>query len=255
MQRSGLSGGLNDLGLSPGGEGTPLRAPARALLRKRLELEQTGMGDDRHQPLKLSRQCLPRSEDALASSLGPEWSPSNLFLDHSAAPSQPQEDRRGRAGGAQAPKPYSVGDTAAWFGRQGTPASSAAARRPASPLVAKQPLARAHHASPATQPAAAHHTPSASSSALVLSPQTEGSIRALVGSEEVQTWVDEGTPQPKATTRLARVQMEARLHGRDSRLKSWKYSQGDELLGAWCDNVWFSADEIRRAAASGVPDG
>ena len=68
----------------------------------------------------------------------------------------------------------------------------------------------------------------------------------LLESDAIRSWALHnvaGVVERRSVHRLARVQLDAQRGGRDSSL-TWKY-EGDRMSGAWCDGVWFSAEEIQ----------
>ena len=68
----------------------------------------------------------------------------------------------------------------------------------------------------------------------------------LLESDAIRSWALHnvaGVVERRSVHRLARVQLDAQRGGRDSSL-TWKY-EGDHMSGAWCDGVWFSAEEIQ----------
>jgi len=68
----------------------------------------------------------------------------------------------------------------------------------------------------------------------------------LLEGEDVHRWSLNnvaGVVEKKTVSRLARVQIDAKRHGRDNSMR-WEYDVYT-MLGAWCDHKWFSAAEIR----------
>ena len=47
----------------------------------------------------------------------------------------------------------------------------------------------------------------------------------------------------KKESRLAKIQRAALAAGRSSQL-SWQYDSRDEMIGAWCDGVFFDRAEL-----------